>query len=126
MQSIKYPELSAKGRLSRLVWKSDASEAVYTQAQLKDLVAYAADRGVRIVPEFDVPGHGGWNYGMPAITLSSCPSILDVTQPLVYEVLTNFLSEMAAIFPDPVLMLGGDEVGLSCKDKVRTLHCVLF
>ena len=51
---------------------------------------------------------------MPEITLSSCPSILDVTQPHVYEVLTTFLSEMAEIFPDPVMMLGGDEVGLSC------------
>jgi hypothetical protein len=54
-------------------------------------------------PEFDMPGHGGWNYGMKEICLKSCPSILDVTQDQVYEVLTNFLSEMAEIFTDPVV-----------------------
>ena len=53
---------------------------------------------------------------MPEICLTSCPSVLDVTQDRTYEVLTNFLGELADIFPDPVLMLGGDEVGLSCHD----------
>jgi hypothetical protein len=55
---------------------------------------------------------------MPELCLTSCPSVLDVTNERVYEVLTEFLSEMADIFPDPVLMLGGDEVGLSCHDPV--------
>ena len=53
---------------------------------------------------------------MPEICLTSCPSVLDVTQDKTYEVLTNFLGELADVFPDPVLMLGGDEVGLSCHD----------
>lgn len=57
-----------------------------------------------------MPGHGAWNYGMPEICLTSCPSILDVTQDKLYDVLTGFLGEMAEIFPDPVMMLGGDEV----------------
>ena len=40
------------------------------------LVEYAADRGVRIVPEFDMPGHGGWAYGMPELCLTSCTHVL--------------------------------------------------
>eukprot|EP01051_Picozoa_sp_SAG22_P014711 SAG22_NODE_1825_length_3505_cov_3.818849_4_plen_181_part_00 len=44
---------------------------------------------------------------MPEICLSSCPSVLDVTQNKTYDVLATFLAEMAEIFPDPVLMLGG-------------------
>jgi len=124
--------------MARLLWRSAKNDTVYTKAQLKQLVEvrfcavlllflklllltmclqYAADRSVRVVPEFDMPGHGAWNYGMPEMTLTSCPSILDVSKPEVYKMLIGFLGEMADIFPDPVLMLGGDEVGLSCRDK---------
>ena len=116
VHSDTYPQLAAMGRFSRLVWHSPSTQAVYSTSDLKSLVAYAAERGVRVVPEFDMPGHGGWNYGMPEICLTSCPSILDVTKEQVYEVLTNFLGEMSEIFTDPVMMLGGDEVGISCHD----------
>lgn len=62
--------------------------------------------------------HGGWFYGMPELCLMSCPSVLDVTSDAVYEFLTAFLTEMAQIFVDPVMMLGGDEVGLDTRDPV--------
>lgn len=61
-------------------------------------------------------GHGGWSYGMPELCLSSCPSVFDVTSETVYSFLKDFLAEMATIFPDPVVMLGGDEVGLDARD----------
>ena len=54
VHSDKFPALAAKGRISRLVWRSADTDAVYGTADLKSLVAYAADRGVRVVPEFDV------------------------------------------------------------------------
>jgi hypothetical protein len=38
-----------------------------------------------------MPAIGGWNYGMPEICLTSCPSILDATKAKVYQVLTEFL-----------------------------------
>ena len=50
--SEKYPQLANKGRIGRLVWQSADTDTVYTKADLKSLVTYAADRGVRIVPEF--------------------------------------------------------------------------
>ena len=46
-----------------------------------------------------MPGHGAWNYGMPELCLTSCPSILDVTKDEVYEVLAQFLIEMGKAFP---------------------------
>jgi hexosaminidase len=48
-----YPQLAQKGRISRLLWKSADTDAVYSKAELQSLVAYAADRGVRVVPEIE-------------------------------------------------------------------------
>ena len=55
-----------------------ATATTYSLTELRSLVAYAADRGVRVVPEFDMPGHGSWQYGMPELCLTSCPNVLDV------------------------------------------------
>lgn len=53
---------------------------------------------------------------MPELCLASCPSVLDVTSNATYDFLAKFLAEMTTIFTDPVLMLGGDEVGLDTRD----------
>ena len=119
IESLLFPQLSRKGRIGRLVSGGPAARAnatVYTQTQIRDLVSYAKLRGVRVIPEFDMPGHGGWQYGMPEITLESCPSVLDVTSNGTYAFLRAFLGEMAALFEDEVMMLGGDEVGTSCHN----------
>lgn len=120
IESILYPQLSRKGRLGRLVSGGPAARpnaTIYSQSQVRDLVEYAHFRGVRVIPEFDVPGHGGWQYGMPEVTLQSCPSVLDVTSNRTYAFLNAFLSEMAGLFTEEVLMLGGDEVGTSCRSN---------
>ncbi|HVG62586.1 MAG TPA: beta-N-acetylhexosaminidase [Hyalangium sp.] len=93
----------------------------FTQEQLRELIAYAADRGIRVVPEFDMPGHvTSWLVGHPE--LASVPGpyaierkwgifdpTLDPTREQVYQFLDGFLGEMAAIFPDPWMHIGGDE-----------------
>jgi len=92
--------------------------AFYTQAQIRDLVAYAADRGVRIVPEFDVPAHTRAitqaypEYGVQGKPgpLGIADSALDPAAPGTYRFLGQLLGEMAALFPDPVFHVGGDEV----------------
>ncbi|WP_422354426.1 beta-N-acetylhexosaminidase [Roseivirga pacifica] len=108
-----YPQLYQKG--------SDGQ--YFTQEQLKTIVSYAADRGIRVVPEFDVPGHAtSWLTAMPE--LGSRPGVesysmernagifdptLDPTNEKVYEVLEAVFTEMAAIFPDEYFHIGGDE-----------------
>jgi hexosaminidase len=94
----------------------------YTQAQIKDVIAYAADRGIRVVPEFDMPGHTtSWFVGHPELATESraytierkwgiMAPAMDPTREEVYRFLDAFLGEMAALFPDPVLHIGGDEV----------------
>ena len=111
VESKKYPKLHQLG--------SDGN--YYTQEQVKDLIAYARDRGIRVVPEFDIPGHStSWLVGYPELgsapgpyTIERRPGIfepaLDPTREEVYKFLDGFLGEMAALFPDAYLHIGGDE-----------------
>ena len=92
----------------------------YTQADIRDLVAYARDRGIRVMPEFDIPAHSrSWFVGYPE--LASTPgtykiepggvdTVMDPTQERTYKFLDKFVAEMAKLFPDAYFHIGGDEV----------------
>ena len=111
VESKKFPKLHQLG--------SDGN--YYTQDQIKDIIAYARDRGIRVVPEFDIPGHStSWLVGYPELgsapgpyTIERRPGVfepaLDPTREEVYKFLETFLGEMAALFPDDYLHIGGDE-----------------
>ena len=93
----------------------------YTQEQAREIVAYARDRGIRVVPEFDMPGHtGAWFAGYPDLASAPGPfhierefgvfdPVMDPTRESTYKFLDAFIREMAAIFPDEFLHIGGDE-----------------
>jgi len=110
VESKKFPKLHEQG--------SDG--LYYTQTELRDLIAYARDRGIRIVPEFDVPAHSrSWFVGYPE--LASTPgtykiqpggvyTVMDPTQERTYKFLDKFIGEMARLFPDAYFHIGGDEV----------------
>ena len=98
-----------------------ASPEHYTALELTALVAYAADRGVRVVPELDVPGHTtSWLLAHPewgsgsevSASLSFGPheTVLDPTSSEVMDVLEQIFGEIAEIFPDEYVHFGGDEV----------------
>lgn len=94
----------------------------YTQDQVKEIVAYARERGIRVVPEFDVPGHStAWLVGYPE--LASAPGPYEVEKKFgvfdpclnpaseeTYRFLDGFIGEMAGLFPDDYFHIGGDEV----------------
>ena len=94
----------------------------YTQGQIKELIAYAQDRGIRVVPEFDFPGHAtAWFAAYPELASAPGPyeierkigifdPAFDPSNPKTYEFIEEFLTEMAAMFPDSHVHLGGDEV----------------
>jgi hexosaminidase len=94
----------------------------YTQAQIRTVVAYARDRGIRVVPEFDIPGHSAsWLPGYPVLASGKGPfdilrnfgvslAVFDPTRETTYTFLDSFVGEMAALFPDKYFHIGGDEV----------------
>jgi hexosaminidase len=124
IESKLYPKLTAAG--------SDG--LFYTQDQVREIVAYARARGIRVVPEFDMPGHTrSWLVGYPELSSDPGPYTIrrefgveqvamDPTKETTYQFLDAFLGEMATLFPDPYLHLGGDETpGTQWKNNPRVV-----
>ncbi|MBK6843796.1 MAG: family 20 glycosylhydrolase [Gemmatimonadetes bacterium] len=101
----------------------------YTQAQYADLVAYAAERFITIVPEFDMPGHT--NAALASIPELNCNdtapplytgtkvgfSALCASREAVYRFIDDVVREVSAITPGPYFHLGGDEVEKLTHDE---------
>ena len=112
VESKKFPKLHELG--------SDGF--YYTQEEVRELIEYARDRGIRVVPEFDVPGHStAWLVAYPELASGKGPyeierrwgifdPAFDPTNEKTYKFLNEFFGEMAKLFPDHFLHVGGDEV----------------
>ncbi|MGH9545106.1 MAG: beta-N-acetylhexosaminidase [Terriglobales bacterium] len=112
VESKKFPKLQEMG--------SDG--LYYTQNEVRDLIAYARERGIRVVPEFDMPGHStAWFVGYPELASGPGPyqierqwgvfdPAMDPTKEETYKFLDKFIGEMAGLFPDQFFHIGGDEV----------------
>lgn len=93
----------------------------YTQEQAREIVRYARARGIRVMPEFEMPGHAqSWFVGYPELASGPGPysierrfgifdPVMDPTRKGTYEFIDQFIGEMAGIFPDPYVHIGGDE-----------------
>lgn len=96
----------------------------YSVGELQHLVGRAAEQGIRIVPEFDMPGHcASWLVGHPELAAAApvggfrrpvafgvAPLALDPTRERTYALIGDLLADVAAVFPDPCVHIGGDEV----------------
>ncbi|MDO7847098.1 family 20 glycosylhydrolase [Hymenobacter sp. M29] len=93
----------------------------YTQAQVREVLAYAAARGIRVVPEFDMPSHTtSWIVAYPRLKSNDSTYApytswrttnvaIDPTRETTYTFLDSLFTEMTALFPDPYFHAGGDE-----------------
>jgi hexosaminidase len=112
VESKKFPKLHTEG--------SDG--LFYTQDEVRDMIAYARDRGIRVVPEFDMPGHStSWFVGHPELASGPGPyeierkwgvfdPAMDPTNERTYKFLDELIAEMTKLFPDHYFHIGGDEV----------------
>ena len=129
VESKTFPKLQLEG----------SNGEYYTQDQIRDLIRYAADRGIMIVPEFDMPSHSmSWMAGYPSLASSEGPfqpgrvslegltskstmadvmaamqtsrvPAFDPTLETTYQFLDQFVAEMAALFDSPYFHIGADE-----------------
>jgi hexosaminidase len=112
VESRKYPKLQ----------EMSSDGLFYTQAEIHELIAYARDRGIRVVPEFDMPGHStAWFVAHPEIASGSGPyqierkwgvfdPAMNPTDEKTYKFLNELIGEMTKLFPDQFFHIGGDEV----------------
>ncbi len=130
----KYPQLTSEQTTQYPEQYNQPAErsGYYTQEQIRDIVKYAADRGITVVPEIDVPGHSwptllvlpelgvndnrkpdhvfpftaAWGHWGNQFT----PNTLDPTNEAVYEFLDDVFGEVVELFPSEYIHFGGDEV----------------
>ncbi|KAM7541632.1 hypothetical protein Aperf_G00000040677 [Anoplocephala perfoliata] len=111
-ESITFPKLSQKGAYSPL-------HATYTHQDVRIVIEYARSLGIRVMPEIDSPGHTlSWGLGYPSI-MTSCSGqpdsgVLNPIKNATYDFVGLLLAEIAGVFPDNALHLGGDEVSFGC------------
>ena len=125
----RYPELTRKGawrgqnELLPPTYLSGAERygGYYTQQEMKELIAYAQQRNVMIIPEFDLPGHaasstkvfGNVTCGTHTEKPSACgefDNVWCVGKESNYRIIENIIKELADLFPSPYINIGGDEV----------------
>ncbi|KAI3448959.1 hypothetical protein Pfo_005624 [Paulownia fortunei] len=120
------PELAAKGAYGE--------EMKYTAADVKKVVEYGMEHGVRVVPEIDMPAHtGSWAEAYPEIVtcanmfwwpaeaewgdqLAAEPGTgqLNPLNPKTYQVVRNVIHDVVAMFPDQFYHAGADEITPNC------------
>ncbi len=111
IESKVFPQLQEKG----------SNGLYYTQKQIGEVIQYARARGIRVVPEFDMPCHTtAWFAGYPQLASGAGPyqpankwgvldPAMDPTRETTYQFLDQFVGEMTALFPDAYFHIGGDE-----------------
>ena len=113
--SAAFPEMSAKGAYP--------GKHVYSVSDIIEVIGFARLRGIRVIPEFDSPGHTqSWGKGIPDL-LTKCYSKgsfngnygpIDPSMNTTYTFLESFFGDIANVFPDDYVHLGGDEVPFDC------------
>lgn len=114
-----YPNLTLVGGIGDFS-DSIAPAKYYTQQDIREIVSYAAQRYIQVIPEIDMPGHataankaypefsGGWTEGHPYFTFNP-------GKEETYGYLTDILREVSVLFPTKMIHLGGDEVSFGIK-----------
>ena len=116
----KYPRLALVGGIGEWGNKNVPAE-FYTQDEIREIVAYASERNIEVIPEIDMPGHataavtaypefdGGGSPKRPSYTFNP-------GKEGTYKFLSDILAEIDALFPSQIIHIGGDEVSFANSD----------
>ncbi|CAF1064636.1 unnamed protein product [Rotaria magnacalcarata] len=113
-ESRSFPDLSGAGAYNQ--------DHVYSQEDIASLIEFARQRGIRVLVEFDSPGHTQ-SWGRVIDVLTHCYSggkpnnefgPMDPSRNSTFSFLKEMFSEVANVFPDHYVHLGGDEVDFDC------------
>ena len=138
-----YPELTEKGSMRKetlvghglnpVEWDGTPYGGYYTQEEIREVVKYAAERYIEVIPEIEMPGHSqaalhalpwlGCNEQIVDVwtTWGVTPEVLCAGKETTYEFLENVLDEVIELFPSELIHIGGDECP---KDRwVECEHC---
>ncbi|MCC8172431.1 MAG: beta-N-acetylhexosaminidase [Parabacteroides sp.] len=130
----KYPALTSVGAF---VGKGKEQQGFYTQQQIKEIVAYATERGITVVPEIDMPGHAeAALYAYPGMgcfdrkpeipETGFTPELFCAGKDRTIRFLEEVLDEVCMLFPSEYIHLGGDEAPKSnwdkCPDCLARMH----
>lgn len=111
----------AESRVYPLLQEKGSAGLYYTRKQIQDVIAYAAERGIRVVPEFDMPCHtSSWFVGYPDLASAQGPfhietkwgvfsPAMDPSRETTFKFLNRFIGEMTDLLPDDYFHIGGDE-----------------
>jgi hexosaminidase len=112
LESKVFPKLAAAG----------SAGLFYSQPEIREVIAYARERGIRVVPELDMPAHTtSWFVGYPELASAPGPylierslglfePIMNPARPELYGFLDALFGEVATLFPDEYVHIGGDEI----------------
>ena len=120
-----HPQLTTKGAFrNNREGTQGPDNSYYTQEELKDIVKYAAERGIEIIPELDIPGHSvafltaypetgcAFRQSEPKTLGSTTNMMLCACSETAYTIYADVFREIAEIFPSKYIHLGGDEAAI--------------
>ena len=124
-----YPKLTSEGSLSdhshffqgAEKWKAaypNRQRSYYTQQEIKEVVKYCAERGIRVIPEIELPGHCyAATHVYPELLAkgdnNTDPAIYDVAAPEFWKFIETTLNQVVKLFPSKIVHIGGDEANYS-------------
>lgn len=117
-----YPKLTEVGSLV------DGKPQYFTTAEMREIVRYAAERHIMVVPEIEMPGHAGAAARAYPEYFDSAGGAFNPANPKTYDFVRGVLTEVARLFPAPYLHFGGDEVadetwkGMAEVDRLKAEH----
>lgn len=100
-----YPKLLTVGSLV------DGKPQYLTRADIRDIVQYAAERHIMVVPEIEMPGHAGAAARSYPEFFNKAGDAFNPANPKTYDFIRGVLTEVASLFPAPYIDFAGDEVG---------------